>query len=200
MGQFGITKVLFDRLIDTLHENGNIKLEKCELQKAFLQEQQRECNENDVARKTKERLAAANLTGRLISLFPGSKYYISTDDLSWHLAGKFCKSVGMELASVESEEENTAIYHAIVNTTNESYKGERTVHYWTSGTDLDSEGHFYWSATGEDIGALFTLFAENQPDNADGKENCLQLCNESDTFRWHDEDCSTKLKFICELN
>jgi hypothetical protein len=67
--------------------------------------------------------------------------------------------------------------------------------FWTGGTDLGSEGKFYWTYSGEAFN--YTCFDNNQPDNLAGKENCLHLWNGN---KWNDNDCASKFRFICELN
>ncbi|CAB3379368.1 Hypothetical predicted protein [Cloeon dipterum] len=69
-----------------------------------------------------------------------SKYYVlSTKKLIWEQALLFCKEKGMQLASIETEAENKALYKLI---------GETKRTFWASGTDLGSEGTFYWNGTG----------------------------------------------------
>ncbi|CAB3359276.1 Hypothetical predicted protein [Cloeon dipterum] len=126
-------------------------------------------------------------------------YYISkaNEKTNWFMASKFCESKGLKLVSIESEAENTAIVGAIGNT-NENY--------WLSGTDLGSEGKFYWSATGKDIKG-FTFYSRGQPDNYKTNEHCLHFWIDPfikpPVLRWNDYTCGLPCRFIfvdCESN
>ncbi|XP_065345365.1 hepatic lectin-like [Cloeon dipterum] len=143
--------------------------------------------------RTNGRTASWHVASKLMPLFPGSKYYISKEKMSWHLASTFCKSNGMELASIETEAENNAILDVIGN---EKPKES----YWISGSDMGSEGTFYWTGTGMKISG-FTYFERRQPDNFGGNEHCLQFWKPSTpTLAWNDHQCHLNFRFICEVN
>lgn len=66
---------------------------------------------------------------------------------------------------------------------------------WTSGTDLGSEGHFYWSSTGKD----FTSAApwRSIPNNINNNEHCVELFYDKEL---NDNDCKTRHSYICYRN
>lgn len=66
---------------------------------------------------------------------------------------------------------------------------------WTSGTDLGSEGHFYWSSTGDD----FTSAApwRSIPNNINNNEHCVELFYDKEL---NDNDCETHHSYICYRN
>lgn len=66
---------------------------------------------------------------------------------------------------------------------------------WTSGTDLGSEGHFYWSSTGEDFTSSvpWRIIPNNMNDN----EHCVELFYEKEL---NDIDCNTRHSYICYVN
>ncbi|XP_065348734.1 C-type lectin domain family 4 member K-like [Cloeon dipterum] len=158
------------------------------------------CNKS--LREAKEKLGALERNkkhevsvGGLKKLSTGYYYISKANEMTnWFMASKFCESKGLKLVSIESEAENTAIVGAIGNT-NENY--------WLSGTDLGSEGKFYWSATGKDIKG-FTFYSRGQPDNNKRNEHCLHFWNDPfikpPVARWNDYPCGLACRFICELN
>ncbi|XP_065331612.1 hepatic lectin-like isoform X1 [Cloeon dipterum] len=136
--------------------------------------------------------SAATVALKLVKLSTGS-YYISpsSEQKNWHMADKFCKSNGLELASVETIKENDALVAAF---------GPSTDRFWISGTDLGSEKKFYWSGVGKTM-ETFWYFEDGQPDNANNNENCVQYVKETNkpTYKWNDENCNTPFRFVCEL-
>lgn len=66
---------------------------------------------------------------------------------------------------------------------------------WTSGNDLGQEGRFVWASTGQPL--TYKNFLPNQPDNASGKEHCLELRHGG---LWNDSVCDIKQFFICQFN
>jgi hypothetical protein len=69
------------------------------------------------------------------------------------------------------------------------------MNFWIDGIDMGSEGSFYWSSNGKQVGSVAD-FAANQPDNFGGREHCLMI-NKLKT--WNDLACDIKLRYICEL-
>ncbi|CAB3379452.1 Hypothetical predicted protein [Cloeon dipterum] len=130
-----------------------------------------------------------------LTVLSTGSYYISPSGQlkSWFMADKFCKSNGLELASVETIEESDALIAAF---------GSSTDRFWLSGTDLGKEGTFYWSGVGKFIDA-FWYFEDGQPDNANGNENCVQYFVHPDfndaTYKWNDDKCNSPFRFVCEL-
>ncbi|CAB3388909.1 Hypothetical predicted protein [Cloeon dipterum] len=183
-------KQLCEFQIKALRESG-------EQQKQICEHRIKEANQqiSNALKTTQPRTYGRNVpepvASNLMPLFPGSKYYISKEKMSWHLASTFCKSNGMELASIETEAENNAILGVIGN---ENPKES----YWLSGSDYGSEGTFYWTGTGLKISG-FTYFERRQPDNYGGNEHCLQFWSASSTLAWNDHHCHLKFRFICEV-
>ena len=80
------------------------------------------------------------------------------------------------LATITSAAENE-----FVITSFRSAKG------WLATTDLASEGSFYFIA-GPEVGQglIYKNWASNQPDNARGNEDCVEIYG----TKWNDCDCS----------
>lgn len=64
---------------------------------------------------------------------------------------------------------------------------------WLSASDIRHEGKWIWMTTGAPL--LYNNFADGQPDNYGGKENCLELWPNN---KWNDGICDLKAYFACE--
>jgi hypothetical protein len=64
---------------------------------------------------------------------------------------------------------------------------------WIGLSDTVTEGTFEW-VTGEPL--AIEVWAANQPDNANGKENCVEVTGVAS--RWNDHDCVATLGYVCE--
>lgn len=129
--------------------------------------------------------------------------------MNWYLAINECKALGLELASIESEEEDAELMKIISgillpwitlrdnNIHSKFIFSEKRDHYWISGTDLGSEGKFYWASTGQPFGD-YTKFKSHPPDNFEGVEHCLHYVGWASADFWNDNNCDNKFRFICE--
>ncbi|XP_060522053.1 C-type lectin 37Da-like [Cylas formicarius] len=125
------------------------------------------------------------------------KYHVSTDATNWFQAFINCKSAGMELASITTQEEQHNLEHFMKeHGYNEGY--------WLSGTNL-GDGNFYWASTGTKV--VYAKWLQNQPDDAklaenDYKgENCIQwgiYRSSPNPIGWNDLMCKYQLKYICQ--
>ncbi|XP_059474352.1 perlucin-like [Neocloeon triangulifer] len=135
-------------------------------------------------------------TNELVELETGI-YYISEEKLNWYKAGQKCKASGLDLASIETELENDQLKKTI-------FESETDEYYWLSGTDLGSEGQYYWAATGQPM-AEYRDFPLHQPDNYADEEHCIHLRinynhksrSPNETY-WNDYSCLVETRFICE--
>jgi len=115
---------------------------------------------------------------------------------NWYKASQYCRYHGLQLASIETKEENTILERYI------SEIGLGNEHFWTSGTDQAEEGVFYWFGTGKPVG--YTNWNAGEPNNfryENGEEeHCLELWNrDAKGLKWNDTPCSFETYFICEL-
>ncbi|EFA12925.2 uncharacterized protein tfc [Tribolium castaneum] len=111
-------------------------------------------------------------------------------------ATQYCRFHGMHLASITSQEENDKLEKYIKDF------GLGHEHFWTSGTDLAEEGHFFWMSTGRPI--TFTNWNAGEPNNFQyengEEENCLELWNrDGKGLKWNDSPCSFETYFVCEV-
>ncbi|XP_059473352.1 uncharacterized protein LOC132195406 [Neocloeon triangulifer] len=132
---------------------------------------------------------------------PTGKYYLSTVQVNWHMAWKLCHQNGLQLATPDTQAKNNDLLELMAG---RGQSGD----FWFAGTDLGSEGQFYWYTNGKQVGPFhyFPKFNEThdrEPNNAFGNENCLcytARLSGTNGRVWNDVDClGTGLRFICEL-
>ncbi|XP_030760679.1 C-type lectin 37Da-like [Sitophilus oryzae] len=125
------------------------------------------------------------------------KYVVVNEPVNWFQALINCKGVGLELASVNSEEETKALQKFL---TDNGYKDG----YWLAGTRLGN-GDYYWATTGTKI--IYTDWLRGQPDNAKTEYNkyegeyCIQLgmpTYSPEPNGWNDLGCNNPMPYICQ--
>jgi hypothetical protein len=110
--------------------------------------------------------------------------------MDWVSAVSFCHVFGMTLASLETQEEHDHLLSLAKNLDSQVYIG---------GTDIGSEGQFYWISSGQPIDYPVKWKA-GEPNNVENTEHCLQLWIETDGYRINDHVRSgNRQPFICEL-
>uniref|UniRef100_A0A3F2YQ66 Uncharacterized protein n=2 Tax=Anopheles albimanus TaxID=7167 RepID=A0A3F2YQ66_ANOAL len=125
------------------------------------------------------------------------RYYLSIFfKANWFKALQYCRFHGMQLASIQSQEENDRLEKYVKD------YGLATEHFWTSGTDLAEEGNFFWISNGRPLS--FTNWNAGEPNNfryENGEEeHCLELWNrDGKGLKWNDTPCSFETYFICEI-
>ena len=76
-------------------------------------------------------------------------------------------------------------------------------YFWLGGSDVDREGTWLWSATGETFGVSFDDWFLGQPNNLRGNQDCLSFRRcpwpNGTEFAWFDDNCSDDRHYICEL-
>lgn len=121
-------------------------------------------------------------------------YYFENTTKNWFEAFASCRQMSAQLISFETVEEWSLImdYRRTIKDTNR---------YWTSGTDLGSEGSHVWLATGKPMD--INVWTVNNPDNYKNNEHCDELGwrpANSPTDGLNDVACSAKLRYICEAS
>uniref|UniRef100_A0A6E8WCB5 DUF4758 domain-containing protein n=1 Tax=Anopheles coluzzii TaxID=1518534 RepID=A0A6E8WCB5_ANOCL len=125
------------------------------------------------------------------------RYYLSIFfKANWFKALQYCRFHGMQLASIQTQEENDRLEKYVKD------YGLATEHFWTSGTDLAEEGSFFWVSNGRPLS--FTNWNAGEPNNfryENGEEeHCLELWNrDGKGLKWNDTPCSFETYFICEV-
>ncbi|XP_033152582.1 nucleolin isoform X2 [Drosophila mauritiana] len=147
----------------------------------------------------------------------GVQYFISrmnpySPELNYFLAYQYCRSLGLQLASFETEEKAESMTTYLKNA------GYGNYDFWTSGNRLGT-GMFLWMSTGLPFNATFDFFENSADaiqaglldpvdhnsntspqrtarDSSGAEKGCVIL--KQPTLKWMPEDCSAVKDFICE--
>lgn len=103
----------------------------------------------------------------------------------WDTASSICQSKAMELLIIENEEESKKIAEIAM--------GYKPYYLWLGAKRRGNR--FFWDYTAQQVN--FTKWAPGQPDNANGKEDCVHL-SLPDTSLWNDAPCWEQNFFICQ--
>lgn len=110
---------------------------------------------------------------------------------NWFTASEICRSTGMQMLTLRTEEETDQIYELA-----KKYKPRSS--FWVAATDLGREGDFVWSTTGMKL--TTARWSVNQPDNNGDQEHCVEI-----TYRWNDTvpvwndvPCNHNYPYFCE--
>ncbi|XP_059482019.1 C-type lectin domain family 4 member K-like [Neocloeon triangulifer] len=128
--------------------------------------------------------------------FADGQYLLSSFISSWVDASNFCKSIGCALADVTTEDE-----HLLLTSVYASSIPDRV---WIGGTDLGTEGNFYWGQSLEDFSAdvNLTFWHAGEPSGVTLHgipEHCVQYRRFNGALLWNDAPCENEYQFICEV-
>lgn len=123
-------------------------------------------------------------------------YFVSQGAVNWTDAKQSCKNVGLELASVISEDEQSALELFIIKSGLSPV--DKWSGYWLSGKRHE-DGNYYWDSTGTKVGETFRGWAWGEPSHAYGREDCVELKGEYIFLRWNDYFCDETRRYICEI-
>nr|XP_034322070.1 uncharacterized protein LOC117688290 [Crassostrea gigas] len=117
-------------------------------------------------------------------------YRLFLDNLPWADAEKQCEGINGYRAEIGSPDENNWILNFIQNS-------HPYVSVWIGGNDLQNEGTFIWSRSGQAIN--WNNWSGSNPDDTDSNENCIEFYTYS-TYggKWNDRSCDTGIRFVCE--
>lgn len=103
---------------------------------------------------------------------------------SWHNSQGRCATLGANLPSIHSQEENVYVQNL--------HGGE---HAWLGLSDINTEGKFVWS---DGTPFDFHYWAKQQPNNFHNQDCVHTLGLRQDhLYRWNDVNCSECHKFTC---
>lgn len=111
-----------------------------------------------------------------------SCYHLGDALSSWRDARDVCQAWGGDLAKVESVEENALLGE---------HSGQDV---WLGASDFEDEGNFRWF-DGDGVDAAGP-WAPAQPDNFEGREDCMELRAMDD--QWNDVPCTSQKSALCE--
>ncbi|XP_041103294.1 lectin-like [Polyodon spathula] len=120
------------------------------------------------------------------SSFKNKCYQYVKDRKTWADAELYCLSLGGNLASIHSVEDNQAIQNLINN--NDASNG----YTWIGGSDCFKEGSWYWTDGSK---WDYNNWNKGEPNNL-GVENCLHL-NFPVPGGWNDVACSNLYPSVC---
>uniref|UniRef100_A0A1I8M6G8 C-type lectin domain-containing protein n=1 Tax=Musca domestica TaxID=7370 RepID=A0A1I8M6G8_MUSDO len=120
------------------------------------------------------------------------QYHFGQVKVSWFKAYLICRSMGGYLASFDNRQE----FQELSDHLEDYYPTDRW--WWISGSDLHSEGNFYWYRTGKPV--KYAEWSLGQPDNAGGNEDCMHLWYSMYKYRMNDWNCNMDAFYICEAD
>ncbi|XP_069550964.1 lactose-binding lectin l-2-like [Brachyistius frenatus] len=118
--------------------------------------------------------------------FNGRCYkYVSTHT-SWADAEIYCRSVGTNLVSIHSLEEENFVNFLIKNF--DPAQG----YSWVGLSDIHKEGAWMWS---DGSAVDFTFWSPGEPNNSIKTEHCVH--SNGIELKWNDRPCSQTLPSVC---
>jgi hypothetical protein len=104
----------------------------------------------------------------------------------------------MQLVSIESSAEEQYLTEIIEAAKFGKYNW---THWWTSGSDVEVENKWVWTATGQPV--QYTNWDHGEPNNIGRKENYIGISVEGRTVKWFDFPAYSwsgddYIKTICE--
>lgn len=125
-------------------------------------------------------------------------FYAASKDtkLTWWNAQKLCRTLGFELASIESAAESLAITNLLVELV-----GTQEVFFWTGGSSRGRTANsFVWFSNGRP--ANYTNWDTNEPNNVNGTENFIHLrqrtVSSAAKYVWNDITETREMSVLCE--
>lgn len=117
----------------------------------------------------------------------GSKYYYieQNERVNWFAAVHKCLGLGSHLASIQSQDEMSALLPHL----------QTSMNYWIDFNDLATEGNFLSIANG--LAPVFFNWHRGNPSNSNGNEHCGEL-HHYIQFLMNDNLCSKHQLYICE--
>jgi len=127
-----------------------------------------------------------------------NRYFISSQNpyapmLNFFLAYQYCRSIAMELVSLENAEEAIALSEYLRS-------GASQVDYWTAGNSLGAHS-WIWMSNGAPFNGTFNYWPNANPPpvrsgNNPGTNECMLITERGKT--WKAESCNQAHHFICE--
>ncbi|XP_071793491.1 CD209 antigen-like protein C [Asterias amurensis] len=123
-----------------------------------------------------------------VTILNRADYTIISDNRTWSDARDYCRSLGKELAILETKEEFEFIQQLL---------RDQAIHqnHWLGASDSEKEGSFKW-LDGSVLPSDSTMWHTGEP-NSQGVEDCVHAYGIYDFFL-NDIVCSSKSRSICE--
>lgn len=123
-------------------------------------------------------------------------FLVSKEAVNWTDAKTECQNAGLELVSILSEEEQTAL--KIFIRENKLIPKDKWSGYWLAGMRQD-DGKYYWDTTGTEVDSSFQGWSWGEPSHAYGREDCVELKWTDFEIGWNDYFCDETRRFICQV-
>ncbi|XP_041373245.1 C-type lectin domain family 4 member K-like [Gigantopelta aegis] len=121
-----------------------------------------------------------------------SCYLFSKFNTSWYNAKDFCMAFDSDLVAMGTVKEHFLLTFFIKN----NLAINREAGWWTSGSFLGTTRQWMWTSQFYTKPFTFIKWGEGEP-NEDGSQ-CMLLKAEDDHL-WHDQICTRRFNFICEI-
>ncbi|XP_059481909.1 uncharacterized protein LOC132200456 [Neocloeon triangulifer] len=124
----------------------------------------------------------------------GRTYMFSLSNVTNTFSGamKACCDIGMSLLSLEYDYKYKSLMEAMK--VNASSKSD---FFWTSGSDQGCEGKFGFCTTQRTL-RKDAVWAQGQPDNANGNDNAIAITVNSSHLLFYDANENSQYRYICE--
>ena len=133
---------------------------------------------------------AAGCTELVNCVSPCSMYFLNPQSMTGSQAQSFAQTLGANLVSVQSQEENDCILSSLISL---GFTSNQDV-IWIGLSDEVTEGDFVWY---DQSPVTYTNWAAGEP-NQSGDEDCVQIYTNG---TWNDLSCSSNnAKSIIEVN
>ncbi|XP_067125998.1 uncharacterized protein [Centruroides vittatus] len=120
----------------------------------------------------------------------GTRYFrISSDHLTFENSVEQCKKENGTLVKIE----DAATYNFLLKI----MKQKKIKSAWIGLSDKDEEGTWAWT-DGTELGSIH-FWAENEPNNLHGNENCVEITSVI-KYKWNDADCNLDNAYFCQFN
>ncbi|XP_059482368.1 macrophage mannose receptor 1-like [Neocloeon triangulifer] len=116
--------------------------------------------------------------------FGSSTYMFSSAMVNQSTANDICCSIGMNLVSIETNEELQTL------------KTVANAQHFTSGSQIDCDFKYKWCGSGVRFHRNDSRWVPGQPNTYQGSQGCIVLINSG---YLNDVDCSAPFNFICEM-
>ncbi|CAG9840997.1 unnamed protein product [Diabrotica balteata] len=123
-------------------------------------------------------------------------YFGYTSKGTWLQALQHCKSLGMDLVSIESQEENDFLYERMKENLG---KWGGNYRFWSSGIRMDT-GDFIWMRTGHPVDFINWLEPLNLGQELLYPYGVELIYGNRDGLKWNVEIIDTERYALCEVN
>nr|ABF18475.1 putative salivary C type lectin [Aedes aegypti] len=140
------------------------------------------------------------LTGKILKVhchLP-EKYHVVPHSDTWFGAYAYCKTIGMNLATINSAEEQKQIVKTIKDSSVYSPKHDANLMVWIDATRVSKQSKVQWFREAKPL--VYSNWGGPEPDDT---MDCVHMWNNPSfglAFVWKIGTCSYKMPFVCETS